>query len=299
MVAKLARGILPALCTPFDDSGGSLAPERISLLIRGLLDRGVNGFFACGGTGEGGAMTVAERKQMAELTLKEVAGAVPVIVQVGATATENAVELAKHAAATGAPAVGSVAPIDNPNNLAAAAKHYSAIGAAVDIPFYVYWLAREAQNDVSADEFLEAMRSVPNFSGIKFTDTNLYFFQRLIDLTNGEINAISGPDEICLAAMVMGSDAAIGSTYNVMPKIFVNMRQAFEIGDMRQAMDLQLHANRVITVLIAHGVMASIKAVLGWRGTPVGPPRAPHKPLDGQGADSLRAALEDLDFEVS
>ena len=299
MVAKLARGILPALCTPFDDSGMNLAPERISSLVRALLDSGVNGFFACGGTGEGGAMTVAERKQMAELTLKEVAGSVPVIVQVGATATENAVELAKHAAAAGAPAVGSVAPIDNPNNLAAAAKHYCAIGAAVDIPFYVYWLARKAQNDVSADEFLEAMRSVPNFSGIKFTDTNLYFFQRLIDLTNGEINAISGPDDLCLCAMVMGSDAAIGSTYNVMPKIFVNMRQAFETGDIRQAMDLQLHANRVITVLIEHGVMASVKAVLGWRGTPVGPPRAPHKLLDEQGAHSLRAALDNLDFEVS
>lgn len=299
MVAKLARGILPALCTPFDDSGENLAPDRVSPMIRALLDRGVNGFFACGGTGEGGAMTVPERKQMAELTLKEVAGAVPVIVQVGATETDNAVELAKHAAATGAPAVGSVAPIDNPNDLVAAAKHYGAIGAAVDIPFYVYWLAREAQKDVNADEFLEAMSSVPNFSGIKFTDTNLYLFQQLIDLTNGEINAISGPDDLCLSAMVMGSDAAIGTTFNVMPKIFVTMRQAFETGDIRRAMDLQLRANRVIPVLIKHGVMASTKAVLGWRGTPVGPPRAPNKPLDADGAESLRVALENLDFEVS
>ena len=299
MVAKIARGIIPALCTPFDDSGESLAAERIPPVIRALLDAGVNGFFACGGTGEGGSMTINERKEMAALTLVEVAGAVPVIVQVGATTTDNAVELARHAVAIGAPAVGSVAPVDKPNDLQAAVAHYRAIGAAADVPFYLYWLAREAQEDVTPEEFLDAMQAVPNFAGIKFTDTNLFFFQRLIDLSAEEINAISGPDELCLPAMVMGSDAAIGSTFNVMPRIFVDMRRAFEAGDIRRAMDLQLRANRVIAVLIAHGIMWSMKTILGWRGTPVGPPRAPHAKLDESGVQSLRSALESLDFEIS
>ena len=99
--------------------------------------------------------------------------------------------------------------------------------------------------------------------------------------------------------MVMGSDAAIGTTFNVMPRIFVNMRQAFESGDIRKAMELQLRANRVIAILIENGPMASTKAVLGWRGTPVGPPRPPHRALDEDGVRGLRLALEGLNFEVS
>ena len=69
---------------------------------------------------------------------------------------------------------------------------------------------------------------MPNFAGVKFTDHNLYLFGQLIDRSGGELNAISGPDEMALPAMVMGADAAIGSTYNIMPKIYLRMRSAFE-----------------------------------------------------------------------
>ena len=99
MADKLARGIWPALVTPFTDDGSALAPARVEPLIRHLINAGSNGFFVCGGTGEGIAMSVPERKAMAEATIAAVAGAVPLIFQVGATSTANAVELAQHAAA--------------------------------------------------------------------------------------------------------------------------------------------------------------------------------------------------------
>ena len=90
-----------------------------------------------------------------------------------------------------------------------------------------------AAKDVTAEQFLDAMQAVPNFSGVKFTDSNFYFFQRLVQLGGDRLNLISGPDEICLGGMVAGSDAAIGSTYNIMPKLFVEMRQHFEASDIR------------------------------------------------------------------
>ena len=53
----------------------------------------------------------AVAKQMAEVSTAEIAGAVPIILQVGATTTDNAVELARHAASIGGiDAVASVAP---------------------------------------------------------------------------------------------------------------------------------------------------------------------------------------------
>ena len=123
--------------------------------------------------------------------------------------------------------------MDQPNDLQAAVAHYAAIGAATDLPFYVYWLSQTAAKDVTAEQFLDAMQAVPNFSGVKFTDSNFYFFQRLVQLGGGRLNLISGPDEICLGGMVAGSDAAIGSTYNIMPKLFVEMRQHFEASEIR------------------------------------------------------------------
>ncbi len=299
MAEKLARGIWPALCTGFDDTAARVETDRVRALLRALIDSGSNGFFVCGGTGEGRFMSVPERKSVAEASADEVGGAVPIILQVGGASTEDAIELAKHADGTrGIDAVASVAPVDRPNDLDAAVKHYAAIGSATDLPFYVYWLMGEADKRVTADRFLEAMQAVPNFAGIKFTDHNLYLFGQLIERSGGSINAISGPDEMALPAMVMGAEAAIGTTYNIMPKLYLKMRAAFDEGQLDVAMDCQRRANRVISIIFEHGVLASVKAMLGWRGTPVGPPRQ-GDPLSAIAEKALRADIDALDFEVA
>ena len=299
MSGKLVRGILPALCTPFNDAGNEVAVERVAPLVRHLLDAGANGFFVCGGTGEGAAMTPDERRRMAQTAAAEVAGQVPFILQVGATSTANAVELARHAATLQVEAVASVAPIDAPNDLEAAVAHYSAIGAATDLPFYVYWLSRTADQSVTAEQYLDAMAGVPNFAGFKFTDTNFYLFQRLVDVGGDDLNAISGPDEMCLAGLVMGADGAIGSTYNVMPRLYLELYGHFQAGRIRQAMALQARANRVISLLMQVGVLSGIKAMLGWRGLPVGPARPPAQPLTEEQETRLRHGLHAFDFAAA
>ena len=298
MGAKLVHGIWPALCTAFDDSGEHVDTARQRALVRAQIETGIQGFFVCGGTGEGRMMTVAERKQVTEIVADEVAGAVRTIVQVGGTSTEDAVELARHAAQVpGIDGVASVAPVDAPNDLQAAVSHYAAIGAGSDLPFFVYWLASEADVSATADRFLQAMQAVPNFAGVKFTDNDLYLFGQLIDRSDGEINAISGPDQMALPAMVMGADAAIGSTYNIMPRLYLQMRRAFEDGDLAVASECQVKANRVIRLLIEVGVLPGIKQMLADRGTPVGPTRVV-PPLDEEGISALHTGLEQLDFDV-
>ena len=63
-------------------------------------------------------------------------------------------------------------------------------------------------------------------------------------------------------------------------------------------MELQVRANRVIALLISVGVLAGIKAILTWRGIPVGPPRSPIPPLTTEGESRLRDGLDALDFKV-
>ncbi|MYA76589.1 MAG: hypothetical protein F4014_14285 [Gemmatimonadetes bacterium] len=296
-MSKLVQGIWPAFCTPFDE-GLELSPDRVAPLVRHLVDAGSDGFFITGGTGEGRQMSVAERRRMCETVTRDVAGQVPVVFHVGGTTTEDAVVLASEARALGADAVASVAPADRPNDLAAAVRHYAAIGGASEVPFYVYWLARDVDGQVSPGQFLEAMDAVPNFAGIKFTDPNFFVFQQLVDLSGGRLNAITGPDEMCVAGFVMGSDGAIGSTYNIMPRMFLSMYDAFRNGRIQEAMALQVQANRVIALLISVGVLAGIKKMLEWRGVPVGPPRPPTARLSAEGEDRLRTGLEALEFDV-
>ena len=63
-------------------------------------------------------------------------------------------------------------------------------------------------------------------------------------------------------------------------------------------MKAQTNANRMISVLISVGVLAGIKAMLGWRGLPVGSPRPPNNRLTKEDELRLRRTIEALDFEV-
>ena len=47
------------------------------------------------------------------------------------------------------------------------------------MPFYVYWVATNMDESVSAEKFLESMKVVPNFAGFKFTSKDFYMFQQL------------------------------------------------------------------------------------------------------------------------
>lgn len=185
-------------------------------------------------------------------------------------------------------------------------EHFKAVGAACDLPFYVYWVQSNAA-PVTPEEFLAGMSEVPNFAGFKFTDTNFYVFQRLVHLGEGKLNCITGPDEMNLAGKVMGSDGAIGSTYNVQPKLYLRMHAAFLAGDIAEAMKLQDHVNVVIALLIDRcncrekglNIVAGCKAIMRARGLPAGYPRPETCATMSATAEAeLVAALEALPFKV-
>src|SRR5260370_26151756 len=95
------EGILPALVTAFDESG-SVNGKAQRELIEFLINCKVDGFYLCGGTGEGLSLTVEERKRLLEIAVDQVRGRVRLIDHIGAYQTADTLELAKHAAGAGA-----------------------------------------------------------------------------------------------------------------------------------------------------------------------------------------------------
>ena len=103
-------GIWPALVTPLTD-GGAIDAEGAEGLIEALIGTGIGGLYVCGGTGEGVLLRPGQRREMAEVAIAAVGGRVPVMIHVGTTDTETAVELAQHASLAGADAVSAVPPL--------------------------------------------------------------------------------------------------------------------------------------------------------------------------------------------
>jgi len=290
----LFTGVFPALLTPFtaDDHVDTKALEK---LIEYVLEGGVHGLYITGSTGEGVSMTEEERKLVAEVTVKTVAGRVPVIVHVGATATAACQRLAAHAEKIGADAVSSVPPFYYQVGPQAVEEHYRLIASATKLPLYIYNIPQLTGVNVGA-AMIQRLFNDGVIKGLKFTSTDMLAFREIIEVTGGKLNIFSGPDELILPFLVMGSHGGIGSTYNPMPRVYARLYAAWKAGDLKKAQELQYFIDRYVLVLFKYGVMAAVKATMGFLGVPVGEPRRPFVPLTAEQKNSLRRDLEAMNF---
>lgn len=291
------RGAWPALLTPSTPDGG-VDVHMVEQLATYLLDKGANGLYVCGSTGEGVSLSVAERCQVAETVADCVAGRIPLIVHVGAVATRDAVALAQHARDLGVAGIASILPPFG-RGIAATYAHYEAIAAAApDMPFYPYLFGGQ----VDALTLLqELIARIPNLGGAKYTGSDMFELQALVDLAEARGSEtswtiFSGMDEQCLFAALFGSPANIGSTLNLMPGVYKALRASYEAGDVLRARDLQVRANRVTRVLHRFGFFGALYEGLRYLGLDCGEPRLPNLPLGTDSRVAFRAALDAVGF---
>jgi N-acetylneuraminate lyase len=292
-------GIWPALVTPLTSAGQVDVPATTHL-VEGLLQTGIGGLYVCGGTGEGVLLDPALRCAMAETVIGLVQHHIPVMVHIGAITTEVAVELAKHASRVGADAISAIPPFYYPYSFRVILAHYQAIAAVSQVPLYAYYIPGSTGATFTADQILE-LCALEGVAGLKYTSQDLWTLSRLMRLRDpSRVNVLSGPDELHLPCLSLGCDGAIGTTYNFMPRLYVDLRQAYLHGDVEMARRLQFIANDIITVLLTHGVIAATKATLGLLGYAVGYGVPPMPRIEGEDLVKLRQGLAQAElFEMA
>jgi N-acetylneuraminate lyase len=293
-VLKLS-GILPALLTPFDADGEVNAPV-IREVVDFQLAAGVSGFYLNGSTGEGLLLSEAERQLVVKTVVDQVKGRVPVVVHVGAMATQAARALAAQASEAGADAISSIPPIYFPVGAKGVKQYYQQVASAADLPFYVYNIPGATGIDVDVAMTRDLIAGVPTLRGMKYTSYNFFEMRKLIELNDGYLNIVSGPDELMVAAQAMGADGAIGSTFNVLPRLFVQAYEAFNAGDVAAARELQAKGNRAINTFLQFPSLSALKEMMRLVGFDCGSARAPNLPLTGEQKGQLREMLEEVSF---
>jgi dihydrodipicolinate synthase/N-acetylneuraminate lyase len=280
---KKLEGVLPAFVTSFDEQG-RVNPRAAENLVRYYVDQGADGLYALGWTGEGWCMTVAERKQWAEATLAAAKGKLPVVIHVGyGENPDDAAGLARHAANGGACAVASV-PLKGNVSLKDNAAYFKKVAEAAGAPFYIYW-NQEIVDDRTGRrahpaELLSQMSRIPGFAGIKYTDSNFYYVDRLKKYSPA-VNILTGVDGMVIAGALLGADGSIGALQAVTCKHVKALWLKVKAGQVREAMDLQTRANNVYEILDRPevGVIQGLKAIMAHLGVSGGFPKPPVKPL--------------------
>ena len=285
-------GIWPALVTPLTPEGG-VDVAATEHLIESLIATGIGGLYVCGGTGEGVLLPPRVRREMAEVAIGAVAGSLPVMIHIGAIVTETAVELAEHASLAGADAISAVPPFYYSYPFEAILGHYRAIASASDVPLYIYHIPGATGAFLTPDQLLEIC-ALDSVAGLKYSSHDLDYLSRLLAMRDPDaVNVLSGPDELFLPCLALGVEGAIGTTYNFMPRLYVDIMQSFLRGEFAAARRLQFAANGLIRVLLSYGGISATKALLAMLGYEVGHAVPPMPAIIGDEARRLRRDLEE------
>ena len=81
-------------------------------------------------------------------------------------------------------------------------------------------------------------KTIPNFSGIKYTHDNFADFKLCTEFFDGEFEIFFGRDESLIDGLKIGAKSAVGSTYNIMAPLYDELIKSFLSEDLNCANEL-------------------------------------------------------------
>lgn len=281
------KGVIPAMVTPFDKDE-NLDEKKTRQLIDFLIEKKVNGLYIGGSTGEGFLMSLEERKRLTEIVCEQVAGRIPVIVHVGAIATKLSVELAQHAYEAGADAISSVPPFYWTFDNDSIYQYYKDISESTPLPMIVYNVPLAGLMGI---DMIYRLAEIENVKGIKYTAISHFEIQMIKDSLGEDFKVYSGSDEMAISGLLHHADGLIGSFYSMLPDVFINIYQAMENEEIKEAKRYQELAVDIIMASLQYDYYSTIKLGLKWMGMDMGEVRRPFKPLNEEQISNYKAVL--------
>lgn len=278
---KKYEGVIPAFYACYDENG-EVSPERVRALTQYHIDKGVQGVYVNGSSGECIYLSVEDRKLILENVMAVAKGKLTVIAHVACNNTKDSVELAKHAESLGVDAIAAIPPIYFRLPAYSIARYWNDMSkAAPNTDFIIYNIPQLSGTTLTRDLYAE-MRKNPRVIGVKNSSMPTQDIQMFVADGGDDHIVFNGPDEQFISGRVIGAKAGIGGTYGVMPDLFLKLNELIKQSDFETAKALQYAINDVIYKMVSGraNLYAVIKEILRLNEKlDLGSVRAPLEPL--------------------
>ena len=291
---KKYEGVIPAFYACYDENG-EVSPERVRALTQYHIDKGVQGVYVNGSSGECIYLSVEDRKLILENVMAVAKGKLNVIAHVACNNTKDSVELAKHAESLGVDAIAAIPPIYFRLPAYSIARYWNDMSkAAPNTDFIIYNIPQLSGTTLTRDLYAE-MRKNPRVIGVKNSSMPTQDIQMFVADGGDDHIVFNGPDEQFISGRVIGAKAGIGGTYGVMPDLFLKLNELIKESDFETAKELQYAINDVIYKMVSGraNLYAVIKEILRLNEKlDLGSVRAPLEPLHEEDLAIAKEAAE-------
>lgn len=248
---KQFTGIVPPVVTPFTEDYEVDVPS-LERLLTIMLDAGIHGVFALGSTSETALLSDAQRQQVIDVTVKTVAGRVPVITGVIDTSTAAVLDHARRARDAGIDGLVVTCPFYVRPGAAEIAEHYRLICQAIDLPIVAYDIPYAVQTKLPREVVVE-LAEEGTIAGIKDSSGDEANFRMLIMATRHlpGFSTFTGSELLVDTALLYGADGCVPGMGNVDPAGYVRLYDLVRAGKIDEARHEQERLIRLFSIIQA------------------------------------------------
>lgn len=288
-------GILVALVTPFTADGSQIDAAALQRHVDRLVSAGVHGLVPGGSTGEFTTLTLDERKQLTELSVKAAAGRVPVIAGTGALSTRETVELSRHAADVGASALMIVPPFYDSPNVEQLHELLRDVYEASGLPIMYYNIPSASGVSLTPQQIAD-LAQVDGVRYLKDTSGDAVALTELLQAHADRITAFNGWDTLTFYGIAAGAKGSVWGATNIIPELSMQLWDALAVQkDLVRGRELWAKIWPICQLLEAHHYASAVKTGLDVTGHSAGPVRAPFALLEGEARAELAKLLANAD----
>ncbi len=281
-------GSIVALITPFRN--GALDEEAYRALIEWHIGQGTDGLVPCGTTGESPTLSHDEHKHVVEVCVRTAAGRIPVIAGSGSNATDEAIDLTRHAKTVGADAALVVTPYYNKPTQEGLYQHYKAIHDNVELPIIIYNIPARCVVDMTV-ETMARLAKLPNIVGVKDATQDLARPIRTRMAIGPDFCQLSGEDGTLLPFLAAGGHGCISVTANVAPALCAEVQRAWRQGDIVTAQGLHERLMPLHDALFCETSPAPVKYAASLLGKCLNDVRLPLVGMSDASKETVRNAM--------
>jgi 4-hydroxy-tetrahydrodipicolinate synthase len=273
----MIKGIYTPHLVPFTDTG-AINEAELRRLINWLIERGVNGLYPNGSTGEFIRLSPEERRRVVKIVVEETRGRVPVMAGAAEPNIDMIVDAAKVYRDLGCIAISVTGPYYHRISADSVEQFFRELVAKTPIDIVLYNIPQHS-NEIALGSVKRLAMEFPRIVGIKDSSKEFIRFLTLlrqVKAVRPDFSIMSGCEEVLLPAMFMGADGGTVAVSGIVPEALTKLCRFFAEKKWDEARELHFKLLELINLMhTASNFPDGFRAALSTRGFNLGKSRQP------------------------
>ncbi|PHN04996.1 dihydrodipicolinate synthase family protein [Flavilitoribacter nigricans] len=270
------NGVYPALTTKFT-ADDQLDLDLFAHNLEAQLSGGVEGIILGGTLGESSVLEVDEKERLVKFAIEQVAGRVPVVLNIAEGSTREALKQAELGEKWGADGLMILPPMRYKSDHRETVTYFKTVANSTSLPMMIYNNPVDYKILVTLDMF-EELTECDNIQAIKESTRDVSNVTRLINRFGDRYKILCGVDTLAMEELCLGAHGWVAGLVCAFPAETVAVYKLVKAGRLEEArqlyrwflplLELDIHPKLVQYIKLA-------EAEVGIGSEQVRPPRLP------------------------